>query len=95
MCFSLRQPLCEDEGCLAGGAAAAGGQDPAGRRAAEGAEGEPGTGAGNGHGHVDGIRTILGTTKLESREEGRVFFLHIDLTWIGRKGDLVITISSV
>lgn len=75
LCFSLRQPLCEDEGRLAGGAAAAGGQDPTGRRAAEGAEGEPGTGAGagNGHGHVDGIWTILGATKLESGEEGRFF----------------------
>lgn len=55
-CFLL-QPLCEDEGGLAGGAEAARGQDPAGGGAAEGAEGE--SGAGTGTGDVDGIRTLL------------------------------------
>lgn len=59
--FLSLQSLCEDEGRPAGGAKAAGGQDPAGGGAAERAEGESGTGtgAGNGHGNVDGIRTIL------------------------------------
>lgn len=57
--FPLSQPLCEDEGRPAGGAEAAGGQDPAGGGAAEGAEGEPGPGARDRHGNVDGIRTLL------------------------------------
>lgn len=60
--FISPQPLCEDEGRSAGGAEAAGGQDPARRGAAEGAERESGTGPRNRHGNVDGIRTILKNT---------------------------------
>ncbi len=65
--FFLLQPLCEDEGCPAGGAEAAGGQDPAGRGAAEGAEGEPGAGAGDWYGNVNGIRTLLKRKKTLQR----------------------------
>lgn len=61
MCAVLPQPLCEDEGSAAGGAEAAGGQDPTGRGAAAGPEREPGPGPGSGPGpgDVNGIWSFL------------------------------------